>query len=120
MAEIQFEIIKTGYDSNGVKLIKWPGLAQGDTGAPYKRPHQNDRSVHVKGTFGAAGAVVIEGSNELSPASYATLNDPQGNILSISAEKIEAVLENVLNIRPRISGGDVTTSIDVYMLLVGR
>ncbi len=120
MAEKSFEIVRTGYDSSGVCLVKWAGLAVDDVGAPFKRPSRSDRSVHVKGTFGAGGAVVIEGSNELEPASYAALNDPSQNPLTFGSEKIEAVLENVLNIRPRVSAGDETTSVDVYMLLVGR
>jgi hypothetical protein len=51
------------------------------------------------------------------PESYCQLNDPQGNPLSFSLEKIEQVLENATNIRPRVSAGDETTSLDVYLLM---
>ncbi len=116
MSIVAYTMKDTG---RGATLVSWEGLKQGDTGAPFSLPHQNDRSVHVKGTFGVGGTCIIEGSNELVPATYATLNDPQGNILSITAEKIEVVLENVLGVRPRISAGDGTTVVDVYLLLVG-
>jgi len=51
------------------------------------------------------------------PTTYATLNDPQGNPLSIGSEKIGSVLENVTAIRPRVSAGDGTTLLDVYLLM---
>lgn len=117
MAIVDYQLVATGFQ--GGSLVKWPALANGDTGRPFQQPAHNDRSVHVKGTFGAGGTCIIEGSNELVPATYATLNDPQGNVLSFTAEKIEAILENVLGIRPRISAGDGTTAVDVYLLLVG-
>ena len=117
MAEIPYAILKTGREGEGVALLKWEGLAEGDTGIPFVFPRHTDRSVHVKGVFGVGGACVIEASLEVTPASYATLNDPQGNPLSFSTEKIESVLENASNIRPRISAGDVNTLLDVYMLM---
>lgn len=117
MAEKPYVFVLTGRESEGVSLIKWEGLAVNDTGKPFIFPRHTDRSVHVKGTFGAGGVCVIEGSLEKEPTSYATLNDPQGNPLSISLEKIEAVLENATNFRPRVSAGDGTTLLDVYMLI---
>jgi hypothetical protein len=117
MAEIPYTIEVTGQEHRGVGLIKWAGLGQGDVGAPFVFPGHPDRSVHVKGTFGAGGTVVLEGSLEVVPGSYCTLNDPQGNPLSFSLEKIEQVLENAVNIRPRVSAGDVDTSLDVYLLM---
>lgn len=117
MAEKPYTILVTGRENEGVALLKWAALAQGDTGAPFKFPRHTDRSVHVKGTFGVGGTCVIEGDLEVAPASYATLNDPQGNPLSFSAEKIESILENATNIRPRVSAGDGTTALDVYLLM---
>ena len=121
MAEKPYVLQITGRDSREVALIKWGGLALNDTGQPYLQPRLNDRSIHVKGTFGTGGTCVIEGSLEGSvtvpPTTYAPLNDPQGNLLSIDSEKIESVLENVTAIRPRVSAGDGTTLLDVYLLM---
>jgi hypothetical protein len=117
MAEIAYIIERTGKEGDGVCLIKWAGLANGDVGKPFMFPRHTDRSVHIKGTFGTGGEAVIEGSLEVEPASFCALSDPQGNPLTFSLEKIEQVLENATNIRPRVSGGDETTSLDVYLLM---
>lgn len=117
MAEKPYAFVLTGRESEGVSLVKWTGLQNTDTGKPFPFPRHTDRSVQVKGTFGAGGVCLIEGDLEHPPTSYATLNDPQGNPLSFSAEKIESVLENATNIRPRVSAGDGTTALDVYMLI---
>jgi len=117
MAEKSFTEISTPMDGNGVKLIKWEGLANGDTGAPFPCPHLADETVQVVGTFGAGGNCRIEGSNMLSSQTYATLNDPQGNALDITSAKIEQILENAYWVRPSITAGDGTTDLDVYMLI---
>ena len=116
MAEVDYQL---SHPFPNAALVKWPALANGDTGRPYQHPGHNDRSVDVKGTYGAGGTCIIEGSNEMEPTSYGTLNDPQGNPLSFTVERVEAILENVVSIRPRVSAGDGTTAIDVYLLLVG-
>ena len=117
MAEKAFTVIKTGMEVEGITLIKWTGMQDTDTGVPFAFPHQKDRTTQVFGTFGTGGTVLIEGSLEPTPSTYATLNDPQGNALSFAAARIEAVLENVTNIRPRVSAGDANTLLDVYLLL---
>ncbi len=77
----------------------------------------SDKTVHVKGTFGVGGNVIIEGSNDGS--TYITLTDPLGvDLNTITAETVVAILENPLYIRPRVTAGDGTTDIDV--ILVGR
>jgi hypothetical protein len=63
--------------ANGV-LVKWEGLANGDDGAPFLSGQYPDKSIHVRGTFGAGGSLVIEGTNEETPANFVSLNDPQG------------------------------------------
>jgi len=118
MAEKPYTMVPTGQEVEGVTLLKWAGLQEDDTGTPIMFAHQNDRTVHVFGTFGVGGTVLIEGSLEATPTAYATLNDPQGNALSFAAARIESVLENVTNIRPRVSVGDANTLLDVYLLLV--
>jgi hypothetical protein len=118
MAEKPYTMVPTGQEVEGVTLVKWAGMQNTDTGAPFMFVHQNDRTVHVFGTFGTGGTVLIEGSLEVAPTVYATLNDPQGNALSFAAARIESVLENVTNIRPRVSVGDANTLLDVYLLLV--
>lgn len=96
-------------------LATWV-LAQGEVGVPLSYTEAADRTIQVTGTFGGA-TVVLEGSLEPDPINYATLTDPQGNGLSFSAAKIEAVSEVVNHIRPRVIGGDGTTSLTCTLLL---
>lgn len=101
-------------NSHFMRII-WDGLGTGDTGQPFTLSQYADRSVQVVGTFGAGGAIVVEGSND--GTNFSTLTDPQGNSISISTAKIEAVSEIVVALQPRVSGGDGTTDLNVVMLV---
>lgn len=117
MAEKAYTQLRTPLDGNGVMLIKWEGLANGDTGAPFPCPHLADETIQVLGTFGVGGNCRIEGSNFLDTPTYATLNDPQGSALDFSSAKVEQILENTYWVRPNVTAGDGTTLLDVYMLI---
>ena len=97
------------------KLVSWVSLANGDSGSPVEYHTSADRSVQVVGTFGAGGTVVIEGSND--GTNYVTLTDPQANALSFSSAGLEAISELTRYIRPRVTGGDGTTSLSVYLIM---
>jgi hypothetical protein len=107
-------------------IVTWGPMANGDTGKPFVTPNRTDKSVQVRGTFGAGGNARIEGSNDqaydtagatASPApTFTTLNDPQGNVLDITAAKMEEILENPNAIRPNITAGDGTTALTVVLL----
>ncbi len=108
------EEIKTFQDD--AHVITWALLTTTNAdGAPIGMTGSADRSVQVEGTFGAAGNVVIEGSND--GVNYRVLTDPQGNALNITSAKIEEIIEIVKLIRPRVTAGDGTTSLTVSMLL---
>lgn len=96
-------------------LVQWTGLLQGDSGAPVQLVKYADRSVQVTGTFGAGGSVLIEGSN--TSVDFATLNRLQGTPLSISSAGISQILENTVQLRPNVSGGDGTTNLSVAVLI---
>jgi hypothetical protein len=70
--------------------------------------------MQIVGTFGAAGNVNIEGTND--NANYATLHDPFGNSLAFTSAGIKEVLENTLTIRPNCTAGDGTTSLVCTMI----
>lgn len=101
---------------SGIVKVEWSGLLNTDTGSLVDRVEYADRSVQVTGTFGVGGNCRIEGSND--GANWATLTDPQGNALDITAAKIEAISENPLYVRPNITAGDGTTNLAVT--IVGR
>lgn len=65
----------------------------------------------VTGTWGAGGALVIEGSNDGS--TFFTLTDQANAALSLSANGLKTVRDTPMFIRPRVTGGDGTTSLTV-------
>jgi len=113
IASTTTRLTDSGPGSEVVKVV-WGPMANGDTGAPVGLAGYSDRSVQVTGTFGAGGNCRIQGSND--GTNYATLADPQGNALDVTAAKIEAVLEIAAAIRPNITAGDGTTAITVTMI----
>ena len=120
MAEIAWEIeaLASGEKMpDGVVAVVWKTLANLDTGKPFILPAFADKSVQVHGTFGAGGNCRIKGSNfTTGTPTWATLNDPQGNALDVTAAKIEQILENPYQIQPEITAGDGTTSLTVRLL----
>jgi hypothetical protein len=100
-----------------VAVVTWSGLLNGDYGEAVELAVYADRSVQITGTFGAGGTCVIQGSND--GTNWATLADPQGNLLSHTDTKIEAILELTRYLRPYVSGGDGTTNLTATMVARG-
>lgn len=119
MATIAYSEVDLGqkFFGNVVSILTWTPLVNGDDGAPVKGPGWADRSFHVHGTFGTGGTVVIEGSNELTPTEYRTLNDPFGNALSVTAAGVYELTQIALWMRVRVSAGDGSTAITVNACL---
>ena len=101
-------------DNSFLKIV-WPNLFLTDVGDPFTLAQYADRSVQISGTFGVGGTLIFEGS--INGATYDILTDPQGNNLSFTSGKIEAISELVLLIRPRVSAGDGTTNLTVSMVV---
>jgi len=99
-------------------LVQWTNLGNGDTGQPFVTPYVLEKSIQVKGTFGAGGNCRIEGSNDVTSPTWAALNDSFGTALNITAAKISLILENTNQIRPNITAGDGTTDLTVTILFV--
>lgn len=99
----------------GVVRAIWT-LANGDDGTPLDAIGWPDKTVSVRGTFGAAGSVTIEGGDAVSPT-YSALNDSrgEGNALTFTAADTRTILENPGKIRPRVTAGDGTTAITVVI-----
>lgn len=101
--------------TRGVLRTTWTGLLNGDSGSPMTAAALSDKSVHVFGTVGTGGTLVVEGSNN-GGLSWITLTDPQGSPLSFTAESLVSILENSLAVRPRVSSGDGTTNFSVVIV----
>lgn len=96
-------------------IISWTGLLNGDSGEPVDMTEFADRTAQIIGTFGAGGTIVLEGTND--GTNYVTLTDPQGNAISKTSASIEAISELTWKVRPRVTGGDGTTDLSVYLLI---
>ena len=84
-------------------------LAAGETGSLIMGPGWTDRSVQFEGVFGGATAV-LEGSN--NGTNFHTLSNPKdGSLISFTSGALCQVLEIVVFMRFRASGGDGTTAI---------
>jgi hypothetical protein len=108
-----------GEGGNEIALVRWTGLLQTDDGEWIRFPKGDDRSVHVFGTFGAGGNIVLEGSNEdvPTPSNAVTLDDTRGmgNSLTFNAKDIRQVLQSSVWVRPRVTSGDGTTSLTLFL-----
>lgn len=125
---VSIPVYANGSSAPGSFIVAWGPLANGDDGQPFVAPNRADKSVQILGTFGVGGNVRVEGTNKqaytpngvstgLVVSDYATLTDPQANALDLTTAKIEQVLENPAAIRPRVTAGDGTTAITVYMVV---
>ena len=99
----------------GLKLYKWEGLLNGDTGTPVQLPNFSDKSLQAIGTFGAGGTVTIQGSNDQG-TTFGALHRFDATDLTLTDSEPGAPVENTLQIRPNVTAGDGTTSLAVWLL----
>jgi hypothetical protein len=105
-----------GLGDGSAAIYTWNGLTTANNdGQPMKAAAWADRSVHVTGTWGAGGALVIEGSNN-GGTTWVTLFSAQGAAISLSADALKQIVEVAALTRPRVTGGDGTTSLNVTLL----
>jgi len=108
--------VLTTYPEEGIVLSDWIGpLANAEAGNANKLSQYPTKSVQVTGTFGAAGSVAIEGSQD--GTTWGALRDSTGTLIAITANTmIRDVLENTAFIRPRVTAGDGTTALRVMVV----
>lgn len=102
-----------------ITTVRWIGLANGDVGSALDFSEYFDRSIQVVGTFGAAGSMVFEGSNDGGTV-WATMTDYTGNPLTFSSAGIKQISELPERVRPRVTTGDGTTNLSVHIFMRGR
>jgi hypothetical protein len=94
-------------------VFTWTGLDSDDSGIAIECVDYTDRTVTVTGTFGVAGSVTLQGSNDNT--NWFALTDPQGNAITKTSAGMELVVEAPVYIRPLVTGGDGTTSLTVTL-----
>ena len=118
--------IPPGAENHNAVAFKWTGLLNGDVGEALEIGAYSDISIQVVATFGVGGSVQMRGSNLPAPAvatdaDWATHADPQGNDLNLtSAAKLETILEASRWFSPKVTAGDGTTNIAVYLYAIKR
>lgn len=105
-------------------VLACTGLANGDTMATIECPQLSDKTVHIYGTFGTGGSVTIYGSNDIADkalapdnaaAGWIVLSDPNGNSITKTSKAIEVILENPRYITAKVTAGDGTTSLKIFI-----
>ncbi|MER9816494.1 hypothetical protein [Mesorhizobium sp. M0129] len=97
-----------------VMRYKWLAIPNGNQGNAASLNVYQDRTVQVLGTFGAAGSVTIQGSND-GGTTWATLTDPLGNALTFTTAGMKPISALPHKIRPTVTAGDGTTALDVWL-----
>ena len=103
---------------HGTQITWTPLTNTNQNGQALAGPGSSDKSVHAFGAFGGA-TITMQGSNEDSPTNWATLHDTAGNDLTFTALGTEAISENMLWIRPLLSGG-AASSVTVIVVEKGN
>lgn len=103
--------------AKGVSRTTWSNLLKStdDVGRAEEAGHLSDKTVQMIGTLGTAGAITVKGSLD-DGTTWATLNDPQGDPLVLTALGMYAVQENVTQIRPEVTAGDGATDLSLILL----
>lgn len=102
---------------------RWDGLLNGDDGQPVQIDEYLLGSLQLLGTVGAGFNLNLQGSNELVPASYATIaafSTITATGLVIPAAAALGVPVQVRHVRPIITAGDGTTNVSVILIGLRR
>jgi hypothetical protein len=95
-------------------LAKWELTTADPTGSKIARPGAADRSVQVFGTFGGA-TVRIEGSLD-GGTNWAPVHDPGGVAVTFTAAGLNAISENVGELRAVLSPAGTDAAVTVLIL----
>lgn len=107
------------YPGMTIKLT-WSGLLNGDSGQPAAYTQFPIKTMTIAGTFGVAGNILMEGSND-EGATWFVLSDLQGVALgTLTAAAMKTVRETPALMRPRVTGGDGATSLRVDIVCVSN
>lgn len=120
MADAVRSLVEFEVSLKGVKVYyNTVALDSDDSTALLKMPNYADKTVHVYGTFGAAGSLTIQGSNKPTEdgTTMATLHKTDLSALTFTSAGIFIILENPLWLRALVTGGDVTTALIMSLVM---
>lgn len=112
-------VTNTAQDFADNRVYTWTPLTTTNAdGAGVGFIGSGDRTIQVTGTFGAGGTVIVEGT--LDGTNWFQLRDPSSTVISFTAAGLKAILENVVQVRPRVTAGDGTTAITAILQVRNR
>jgi hypothetical protein len=119
MATVAYALVPSTHLGN--QVVKWtPLTTTNDVGSAVAFTEFADRACQVFGTFGAGGSVKLEGSND-GGTTWADLHIVDGTtVIAFTSAGMKTVLEVPALIRPKVTAGDGTTSLSVYLHMRGR
>lgn len=102
-------------DSDGRVKHTWAGLLNGDNGSPAGvMEHTDDYMIQASGTFGAAGSVALQGSND--GVNFFALKDAGGTVIALTTLEPIRISHMPLQVRPFVTAGDGTTNLTAYLV----
>ena len=110
----------TNFIQHGVLQSQWSAIPLNSTGTPDQISRFPAHSVQIGGTFSGGAAVTVEGSDD--GVTYFTLTGegPTGSadvpVSTAVAARFDVPNVLPLHVRPKVTGGDGTTSITVTII----
>lgn len=104
------------YVDDSVARATWSLTTANNVGNSVAFVQHGERTVEVAGTFNG-GTIVLEGSN--GGQVFSNLHDPQGNVISFTANGIKQIVETPVATRPNIiannSNNNIALTVDLLM-----
>ena len=126
MATIQWQLEEPTFNGGdllptGVVVVKWPNMASGDAGAPFRLPPKAEATITAGGVYGAA-QLKIEGNDAVTGTKrWSQLANQEATVLTFAAATSNPhsmlVNESPFELRPNIPAGDVNTLVTVRLTL---
>lgn len=100
----------------GVVAVTWPALKDDSVpGEGFQAANWVASSFQVTGTFGVAGSISLEGSN--NGTDWAVVPDINGSPATLTAAGIVFLSESPIWLRANVTAGDETTSLSAIVAL---
>lgn len=101
-------------NEQGTIDIVWAGILNGDSGLPVSIQQGFWKlSIQAAGTFGAAGSVALEGSND--GVNYSAIKDVNNTTVAMTDTSMWRVEVVSKFLRPRATAGDGTTALVISL-----
>lgn len=105
-------------DADGRVVYSWAGLLQSSSDVGSGAGIQGkaaEYTVQAVGTFGAAGSVALQGSND-GGVTWFAMDDASGTVIAMTTNKLWRLSHMARQVRPAVTAGDGTTNLTVYLV----